>query len=92
LGVGWYWGELRASHLLGRWSTTSATHTPALFSMVIFETGSQFLSRLAWITILLVYGSHSSWDDRHAPPCSAFFFEMGFHKLFFFFAATGLKA
>jgi hypothetical protein len=60
--------ELKALHLLDRHSTAWATH-PALFALVILETGSQFLPRLAWTTILLFYTSCCDWDSRSAPPC-----------------------
>jgi hypothetical protein len=62
--VGWFgWGwtifgfELRVLHLLGRCYATWAT-PPALFSLVIFEIESHFLSTLA---ILLI---SASWISR----------------------------
>jgi hypothetical protein len=44
--------ELKASHLVGRHSTASAT-LPALSALVILEIGSCFLPRPAWISVLL---------------------------------------
>jgi hypothetical protein len=52
--------ELRASHLLGRRCTAWAT-PPALFGLIILKIGSHFLSRPAWIMILLCYASQYSW-------------------------------
>jgi hypothetical protein len=54
-----FWGAVleielpfRTSLLLGRHFTAWAT-PPPLFALVIFETGSHFLPRLAWTTSLL---------------------------------------
>jgi hypothetical protein len=41
--------ELRASHMLGRCSTTP----PALFALGAFQIGSHFMLRLTWIGIFL---------------------------------------
>jgi hypothetical protein len=49
------------------------TTTPALFSLVILETDSPLLLRPGWTSILLFYTSCHHWDDRHIPPCPAFF-------------------
>jgi hypothetical protein len=49
--------ELRALCLLSRHSTTSAT-SPALFVLVIFETGSHLTPRLSWTEILLLVFSY----------------------------------
>jgi hypothetical protein len=43
------------------------------------------LPRLAWAAILF-YASCCSWDDRHVPPCPAFFaVEMEVSQFLFFF-------
>jgi hypothetical protein len=68
--------KLRTLSLMGRCFTTWATR-PALFDLVTLETGSCFLPRLAWISILLCYTSHHSQDDRHITPCPVFSVKMG---------------
>jgi hypothetical protein len=32
-----------------------------------------------------IYASHSSWDDRQAPPCPGFSVEVGSHEHFYFY-------
>jgi hypothetical protein len=46
------------------------------------EIGSCFLPRQAWIIILLFYAFCHCWDDRCAPPHSAFSIKIGSQKLF----------
>jgi hypothetical protein len=62
---------LMVLHLLDRHFTSWAT-TLALFTLLILETGSCFLPRSAWTTILLFYTSHNHWGDRHVSPPPAF--------------------
>jgi hypothetical protein len=56
--------KLRASHLLSRHTVTWAM-PPALFVLLILETGSHFLSRLALTLIFLLYSSYCTLDDRY---------------------------
>jgi hypothetical protein len=51
--------------MLVRCSTASAM-PPALLALVILETESHFLPRLAWTAIFLFYASCHCWDDRCA--------------------------
>jgi hypothetical protein len=55
---------------------------PQPFAGVILETGSHFLHRPAWTTILLFYVFHQSGDNRCAPPHPAFSIVIGSHKVF----------
>jgi hypothetical protein len=61
--------ELRTLHLLGRHCTTSGT-LPALFVLVIFEIGSQFMPWFAWTMIFLFVCPQVAGKDN-APPCLA---------------------
>jgi hypothetical protein len=45
--------ELRALSFLGRSPTTLSHTTSICFALVVFETESLFLARLAWTAILL---------------------------------------
>jgi hypothetical protein len=72
--------KLRASHLLGKHSTTSATPL-AFFVLVTLERGSHFMPRSA-CTVILFYASNCSWDDRHLPPHPPFSIEMESQELF----------
>jgi hypothetical protein len=54
----------------------------APFSLVILETRSLFLSRPTWTTILLLYTSFCSWNDRFMPPCPAVFHWVGVLQTF----------
>jgi hypothetical protein len=55
--------ELRASHLLGRWSTLKPLLQP-FFVMGFLETRSHELSASGWFpTVILLSG----WDYRHEP-------------------------
>jgi hypothetical protein len=63
--------ELRALHLLGRYST-SWLMPPVLLFLVIFEMESCFLPKQVWTTVLLFYTFCHSWDDRYVTPCPAF--------------------
>jgi hypothetical protein len=57
------WFELMVLHFLGRQSTIWAI-LPALLALVILKIKSHFLPWLTWTTILRVYTSCCSWDDR----------------------------
>jgi hypothetical protein len=50
--------------------TLPLSHASSPFTLVILETGAHVF---AWTTILLVYTSHHSWDDRSEPLCPASF-------------------
>jgi hypothetical protein len=65
-----YWGL--NSWLLGRHSIAWAT-PPALFALVILETGPCFLPSLAWPTISLLYAFSCCWDDCTGPHICLFF-------------------
>jgi hypothetical protein len=56
--------ELRAFCLVSRQTWAPP---PALFTLVILDTGSHFLPRPAWTLIVLLYTSCHCWDDRHLP-------------------------
>jgi hypothetical protein len=72
--------------LASRHSTTGAT-LPALLNLVIFEVGSDFIPRSAWITILLfVHPLIAGMTGAHH--YAQTFVEMGYQELF---AQAGLE-
>jgi hypothetical protein len=63
--------ELRASHLVGKLSTTQAK-PPALFALVIFHTGSSIFAKGGagpWSSYL---SFPRSWDDKYLTLCPPF--------------------
>jgi hypothetical protein len=63
-------------YLLGEWSTSWAM-PPTLFVLVVLETGSCFLPRPAWTTILLSFMLSLGWQA-----CPAFFCSDGVSQTF----------
>jgi hypothetical protein len=76
--------ELRDSCLPGRYSITQITPS-ALFALVILETGSRFLPRLAWTFIFLFYtsGVVARMTNAYHHVHVTMSIEMGSHNLFF---------
>jgi hypothetical protein len=72
--------KLRAVSLIGRCSTTWAT--THFCSGYFSELESHIFARSARTTILLIYTSHHSWDDRTVPSHPAFSVEMWSHEIF----------
>jgi hypothetical protein len=66
--------ELRASHLLGRWSMAWAM-SPALF--VIFQIGFHIFALAKMDYDPPTYGLLHSWDHRQIPPFQAQFLRWG---------------
>jgi hypothetical protein len=77
--------------LLDEHSTAGAIPL-ALFALVILEIGTSFLPRPAWTMTVIVSTSYSSWDDRRAPLCQAFFHWGVGGMSHEFFARSGLKS
>jgi hypothetical protein len=62
---------------------------PALLALVILEIGSCFLPRLAWISILLFYPSHTVEGTGHMAPHRAVVHWLGVLQMIFCLSWTG---